>query len=330
MRKKKFIYAVLALLTLGFTACQQEEDFTPQGGVGEQEIRVATRATTYDSNDDNFAEGQVMTVCIESRTNGVWKSDFFKYTYQGGEWVSNNPMKVSDFNVLENIYMYIGYSNLNGWELNECLNYDQYMTDESNLICDQSAGFLNFDWMVPTEEITLPTAENPVITAHFIHGLAKVTIGNIVYASEYEERPELTDVRFKSFDSSCYNDMYDIVENEFIAHSFFYGIIDVIPFEDKINGTYTAFLVTNRELNLQDEVIIPTEWILLTLKVNGEEKIVKLVDDPTTDKNEALLEAGKHYTFDLKVGKDKVTLTPTTTDTDFPGGWNNDSEVDLN
>ena len=330
MRNRKFIYAALALLTLGFTACQQEEDFTPQGGVGEQEIRLATRATTYDSNDDNFAEGQVMTVAIESRTNGVWKSDFFKYTYQGGEWVSNNPMKVSDFNVLENIYMYIGYSNLNGWELNECLNYDQYMTDESNLICDQSAGFLNFDWMVPTEEITLPTAENPVITAHFIHGLAKVTIGNIVYASEYEERPELTDVRFKSFDSSCYNDMYDIVENEFIAHSFFYGIIDVIPFEDKINGTYTAFLVTNRELNLQDEVITPTEWTFLTLKVNGEEKIVKLVDDPTTDKNEALLEAGKHYTFDLKVGKDKVTLTPTTTDTDFPGGWSNDSEVDLN
>ena len=41
-------------------------------------------------------------------------------------------------------------------------------------------------------------------------------------------------------------------------------------------------------------------------------------------------EAGKHYTFDLKVGKDKVTLTPTTTDTDFPGGWDNDSEEDLN
>ena len=114
----------------------------------------------------NFEDGQVMTVAIQSRTNGVWKSDFFKYTYQGGEWVSNNPMKVSDFNVLENICMYIGYSNLNGRELNECLNYDQYMTDESNLICDQSAGFLNFDWMVPTEEITLPTAENPVITSN--------------------------------------------------------------------------------------------------------------------------------------------------------------------
>ena len=71
MRNRKFIYAALALLTLGFTACSQEEDFTPQGGVGEQEIRLATRATTYDSNDENFVEGQVMTVAIESRTNGV-------------------------------------------------------------------------------------------------------------------------------------------------------------------------------------------------------------------------------------------------------------------
>jgi hypothetical protein len=62
--------------------------------------------------------------------------------------------------------------------------------------------------------------------------------------------------------------------------------------------------------------------------VNGEEKEVKLVDDPATDKNEALLEAGKHYEFDLKVGKDKVTLTPTTTDTDFPGGWNNEVTLD--
>ena len=332
MRKKKFIYAVLALLTLGFTACQQEDDFTPQGGVGEQEIRIATRATTYDGNDDNFTEGQVMTVGIGSRTNGVWKSDFFKYTYQGGEWVSNNPMKVSDFNVLENIYMYIGYSNLNGWELNECLNYYQYMTDESNLICDQSAGFLNFDWMVPTEEITLPTAENPVITAHFIHGLAKVTVGNITYGSEYEITPEIKDVRFKSFDSSCYNDPDDNIENEFIGWNINYGIIDVKPFEEKTNGTYTAMLVTNRELNNNDEIIIPTEWTFMTLKVNGEEKTVKLVDDPaTTDKNEALLEAGKHYTFDLKVGKDKVTIEQVSmndSDSPFGDGWNN--EEDLN
>ena len=51
MRKKKFIYAALALVILGLTACQQEEDFTPQ----EQEINlnitaggVQTRVNTLD------------------------------------------------------------------------------------------------------------------------------------------------------------------------------------------------------------------------------------------------------------------------------------------
>ena len=327
MRRKLTLLAAIPILLMGLSSCSHDDDpIVPTGG---QEIRLATRSTTYDGNDDNFTEGQVMTICIGSRTNGVWKSDFFKYTYQGGEWVSNNPIKVRDFNAIEGVYTYIGYSNLNGWELNECLNYNQYMTDESNLICDQSAGFLNFDWMVPTEEITLPTAENPVITAHFIHGLAKVTLGNITYGSEYEKTPEITDVSFKSFDSSCYNDPYDNIENEFIGWNINYGVIDVKPFEDKTNGTYTAMLVTNRELNNNDEIIIPTEWTFMKLKVNGDEKTVKLVDNPETDKNEALLEAGKHYTFDLKVGKDKVTIEETTIGNDIPG-WDNDSEEDLN
>ena len=330
MIKRTIIYAALALVTLGLTACQQEEDFAPQGGEA-QEIRLATRATAFDGNNEGFTEGQIMTVCIGSRTNGVWKSDFFKHIYQGGEWVSDNPMKVRDFEVLEKVYAYIGFSDINEEDLYVCLNYGQFITDEDKLICDQSDDLLKFDWMIPTGEVALPTADNPVINAHFIHGLAKVTVGNIVYASEYDETPEITDVRFKSFDSSCYNDPDDNINDEFIGWNFNYGIIDVIPFEDNTDGTYTAMLVTNRELNLQDEVIIPTEWTLLTLKVNGEEKIVKLVDDPTTDKNEALLEAGKHYTFNLKVGKDKVTVEQVSTndfDCPFGEGWNN--EEDLN
>ena len=36
---------------------------------------------------------------------------------------------------------------------------------------------------------------------------------------------------------------------------------------------------------------------------------------------------GTHYTFDLKVGKDKVTLTPVGTGTDFPGGWNDEEDL---
>ena len=38
---------------------------------------------------------------------------------------------------------------------------------------------------------------------------------------------------------------------------------------------------------------------------------------------------GTHNTFELKVGKDKVTLIPTTTDTDFPGGWDNETDFSI-
>ena len=268
-----------------------------------------------------------MTVGIKSGVGVASKTDFYKYTYQGGEWVSNNPMKVSDFDAINKVSAYIGFSDFNLDALDYCLDYDQFITDKTdinNIICDQSEDLLRYDWMVPAEEIALPTAENPVINAHFIHGMAKVTVGNITYGSEYDKTPEITDVRFKSIDSSIYD---EIIEDKFIATHYNYEIVNVIPFEDTQNGTYTAMLVTNHELNHEMEVVIPTEWTLMTLKVNGEEKTVKLVDDPATDKNEALLEAGKHYTFDLKVGKDKVTLTPTTTDTDFPGGWNDETEL---
>ena len=332
MRNRKFIYAALALLTLSFTACQQEEDFAPQGD-NESEIRIATRSTTYDGNDDDsFTEGQIMTIGIKPRGVVASKADFYKYTYQGGEWVSDNPMKVRDFEVLEKVYAYIGFSDINEKDLYVCLNYGQFITDEDNLICDQSDDLLRYDWMIPTGEVALPTADNPVINAHFIHGLAKVTVGNITFGSEYDETPEITDVRFKSFDSSHYNDPDDNINDEFIGWNINYGIIDVIPFEDNTDGTYTAMLTTNRELNNDDEIIIPTEWTLLTLKVNGEEKTVKLVDNPETiDVNEALLKAGTHYTFDLKVGKDKVSVEQVSMgdfDSPFGDGWNN--EEDLN
>ena len=39
------------------------------------------------------------------------------------------------------------------------------------------------------------------------------------------------------------------------------------------------------------------------------------------------LVAGAAYTIKLQVGQNKVTLTPTTTDTDFPGGWDNETDL---
>ena len=98
MIKIKLTYAaikglfLLSAFSFLLSSCQQEEDFAPQEQ--EQVLRLATRGTTYDGNDDNFTEGQVMTVGIKSGVGVASKTAFYKYTYQGGEWVSNNPMKV--------------------------------------------------------------------------------------------------------------------------------------------------------------------------------------------------------------------------------------------
>ena len=69
MRNRKFIYAALALLTLGFAACQQEEDFTPQGG--NDEIRISftsdaiqTRVNTLGTGDKWENGDQILVVNV--------------------------------------------------------------------------------------------------------------------------------------------------------------------------------------------------------------------------------------------------------------------------
>ena len=60
----------------------------------------------------------------------------------------------------------------------------------------------------------------------------------------------------------------------------------------------------------------------MKISVNGEELQVKMPEAKT-------FAEGTHYTFDLKVGKDKVTIEKTAIGNDIPG-WDNDSEEDLN
>ena len=73
MRKKKFIYAALTLLTLGFAACQQEEDFAPQGSGDEIRISfttdaIQTRVITLGTGD-KWENGDELYFCRISGDN---------------------------------------------------------------------------------------------------------------------------------------------------------------------------------------------------------------------------------------------------------------------
>ena len=77
MRNRKFIHAVLALLTLGFTACQQEDDFVPQGG--SDEIRVSfttdaiqTRVNTLGTGDKWENGDQILVYNTSNRMDATF------------------------------------------------------------------------------------------------------------------------------------------------------------------------------------------------------------------------------------------------------------------
>ena len=81
MRKKKFIYAVLALITLGLTACSQEDDFIPQGGG--DEIRVSfttdaiqTRVNTLGTGDKWENGDQILVVNTGNDANATFTASF--------------------------------------------------------------------------------------------------------------------------------------------------------------------------------------------------------------------------------------------------------------
>ena len=135
-------------------------------------------------------------------------------------------------------------------------------------------------------------AESP-LNLNFQHYYAKVTF-NVELASEFN--PE-TDVISRFDVVTCDGDY-------------------VKPYVD--GNSYTAVIPANPYFKAG------VHFALVT--INGEKLEVEIPDEYANPNGSFV--AGTHYTFDLKVGKDKVTLTPTTTDTDFPGGWNN--EEDLN
>ena len=86
MINRKFIYAALALVTLGFTACQQEDDFTPQGG--NDEIRISftsdaiqTRVNTLGTGDKWENGDQILVFNTSNSMNATFTALVVKVAF---------------------------------------------------------------------------------------------------------------------------------------------------------------------------------------------------------------------------------------------------------
>ena len=297
MRRKTIFTALSFLLTLGFAGCSQEEVTQPEQG---QEIRVAFTTDAIQTRVNTLGTGDVWENGDQVKIERTIKYDSDYYTYTASVAENGSPTWTLDKklywngeeeHILAAFYPAVGQDDYRSFELPE---------DQSTLERLKSADCMNAVW------IGKPTTDP--INFQMKHRLSMITI-NYDFASEFTNAtidyaqviPSDPFVMFDAKDGGKMDEPYGV----------FGTTIDA--YHDAVNKTIQAIVIP---------CTYPEGQLFMKISVNGDELQVKMPEAKT-------FAEGTHYTFDLKVGKNKVTLTPVGTSTDFPGGWNNDSEVDL-
>ena len=296
MSIRKFIYAGLAFITIGFAACTQNEDMTPT--LKGQEINVT------------FSVGGLQTRVNTLGAGNRWENDDQINVLQiyGGE--STNTGK----------YQYIeenGQARWNSvktirWEREErCELIAWYHSDITNpfiynLHPDQSdedllkrADLINGYWYdVPKDYVDIPMK----------HRMSMVTIVYHVGTADYPNMDISEPQVYSKHTSVRFN--RDTERRQFVM-STPTGNPDWVKACNHDDGMFSAIVIPGS---------YKTNEIFLKFKIGDKNFHAKMKSD--TDFKE-----GKRYTYKLDVGKDKVELTRISVD-DLKG-WDSNNEEDL-
>ena len=248
--KKIYKYTALAVFALGFTACSQDDDFTPQQ---EDIVKIAsaniatevqTRVNTLDDGTLWENNDQILLINNSRTTKNSG-------TYTATVTTGDNP--TITWSLSSGTVLYASGTN-------DFTAYYPAVTEEDyTLPTDQSTveGIKTADRMVAT---ATGVAKGDAVALSFERLHAKVTITPI-FASEYDGKVIADIQNFK--------------------------IEEVTPYLPENGTAYTAILE-------------PSETgFAVTLTVGS---------DNLTATSTTALEAGKHYTFSLTVGKEAVTI----------------------
>ena len=304
MRRKTIFSALSFLLTLGLAGCSQEEVTQTEQG---QKIRVA------------FTTDAIKTRVNTLEGGNVWENgDELYFCRKSGdnEWAEYSlTATVAD--------------EVTTWTPNNKLYWDD--NGEHQLVVSYPVtGYVWDTWYVPEDQSTLPnlkkadhmnamwkgTPTTETINFNLKHRMSMVTV-TYTFASEFEPTDDITPEVYSNTEYILFDvntlERRDVAWEEgddIWVKAYKHEEVDA---EGNVVAKKFTAIVSPDAYSAGDDFI--------RINVEGEQLIAKMKED-------IAFAEGTHYTFDLKVGKDKVTLTPTTTDTDFPGGWNN--EEDLN
>ena len=249
--KKIYKYTALAVFALGFTACSQDDDFTPQQ---EDIVKIASAniATEVQTRVNTLADGtqwenndQILLV-NNSRNNKN------SGTYTATVTTGDNPATTWELTNGTVLYASSGTNDFTAY-------YPAVTEADYTLPTDQStvAGIKMADRMVAT---TTGVAKGTGVALSFERQNAKVTI-TPTFASEYDGKGIADIQNFK--------------------------IEEVAPYLPENGTAYTAILEPSGT------------GFSVTLTVGS---------DNLTATSTTALEAGKHYSFNLTVGKEAVSI----------------------
>ena len=309
MTKRKITYAatkglfLLSAFSFLLSSCQQEEDFAPQG----QEIRVAFTTDAIQTRVNTLGTGDQWETGDRIRLLR-WMNDqhvnyFYTAEVANDGAVTWTPDKKLYWDGRDAHTLVASYPNMN-------LLFDNFgIPSEQNTLSGlKEADCMNAMWK------GTPTTEPINLTLK--HRLSMVTV-TYTLAEEFESTVEITPEVY-SYTQYLLFDIHTLERKDVTWEEGHEIWVKAYKHEEvDADGNVVAKKFT--AIVSPDAYAADDEFIRVTI---GDRVLTAKMQEDIT------FAEGTHYTFDLKVGKDKVTLTPTTTDTDFPGGWNN--EEDLN
>lgn len=296
MSIRKFIYAGLAFITIGFAACTQNEDMTPT--LKGQEINVTfsvgglqTRVNTLGAGNrwENDDQINVLQIYGDESTN----TGKYQYIEENGQarWNSVKTIRWEREERCELIAWY--HSDITNPSIYN-LHPDQ--SDEDLL---KKADLINGYWYgIPKDYVDIPMKHRMSMVTIVYH------VGTADYPNMHISEPQVyskhTSVRFNR----------DIERRQFVMSTPI-GNPDWVKACKHDDGMFSAIVIPGS---------YKTNEIFLKFKIGDKNFHAKMMSD--TD-----FEEGKRYTYKLDVGKDKVKLTRISVD-DLKG-WDSNNEEEL-
>ena len=275
---KTLKYIALAALTCSLAACEQE-DFTPsvQGDADAVKItatigKLQTRVS-YDERNTTFDENDQIKVVNKLRTS----KNVATYTLTDEEWNTADAF----------VWNGASKNEFEAWyPLTASYTTFTIPTDQSS---EQLLGAA--DWMIASSgEIDKP--EDQTLNLDFQHQLSKVTVTIADWNDEFGGTAQEVSTP-KIYSKGTDIEVVYATDGPNVTTSD--GALTAIT-PSAVGHTYTA-------------IVAPAKYAttdkFMTFTVNGQEMTVLATPSSL---NEEGLQAGLHYLFDLKVGKDAVTL----------------------